>query len=81
MTVMANEAQSRDGMVAQVLVEVGKLGNQVAIIDTKLTVLPDHEARLRDLERRPSLRWPVIVGYLTTITPFYVLVIDLIMHR
>lgn len=43
-----------DGITGQVLAELRQLNVQMAIAQTKLDALPDHEARLRSLER---FRW------------------------
>lgn len=37
---------------AQVLIELGKLQTAVAVTNERLAVLPDHESRLRELERQ-----------------------------
>jgi hypothetical protein len=42
-------------MLAQVLLEQGKLSAQLAVVTEKLNAVPDHEQRLRALERA---RWP-----------------------
>jgi hypothetical protein len=39
---------------AQILVEIGKLQTQVAVMDERLKAIPDHETRLRDAERERS---------------------------
>jgi hypothetical protein len=40
---------------AQILVKLGEMGAQLAVIGEQLKSIPDHEARLRALERA---RWP-----------------------
>lgn len=45
-----------DGTIAQVLIKLGEVGAQLAVISEQLKAIPDHEARLRKLE---SARWPV----------------------
>jgi hypothetical protein len=48
---------SHDGAVlAQILLEQGRQGTQLAVIDSKLAPIADHETRLRALER---FRWSV----------------------
>jgi hypothetical protein len=55
-------APTTDGMLAQILVEQGKQGTRLAVISEKLSVLPDHEDRLRALERfRFTLMGAVVV--------------------
>lgn len=49
------QQQSNDGgsvvaLVSQVLVEQGKLGAQLAVMDEKLKAVPDHESRIRSIE-------------------------------
>lgn len=39
-----------DGQNAQVLMKLGEMGAQLAVINEKLSTLPDHESRLRSLE-------------------------------
>jgi len=44
-----------DGTLAQILIKLGELGTQVAVLGEKMNDLPDHESRLRYLERtRPG---------------------------
>ncbi len=43
-----------DSVSSQILVEVGKLQAQVAVMDERLKSVPDHEARLRHLERESA---------------------------
>lgn len=69
------------GIQAQILVELGKLSTAVAVLDTKMGDVADHETRIRGLEARPSLRWPLIIGFITAIIPVYALVIELIVRR
>jgi hypothetical protein len=45
------DTPQQDGLTAQVLVEIGKLQTQVAVMDERLKQIPDHEQRLRDGER------------------------------
>lgn len=40
-----------DGQLGQVLYALGELRSDVAVIKTKLEDVPDHEQRIRDLER------------------------------
>jgi hypothetical protein len=40
-----------DGLLAQILLEQGRQGTQLAVITEKLSSLPDHETRLRNLEQ------------------------------
>lgn len=51
MTTPAATRNTTDGMLAQILVEQGKQGVQLAVIAEQLKVMPDHESRLRALER------------------------------
>lgn len=48
---------SSDGeaTAAQILVKLGEMGAQLAVIGEQLKDIPDHEQRLRALERA---RWP-----------------------
>lgn len=39
-----------DGQIAQVLIELGKLSTDVAVIKDRLQIVSDHEARIRVLE-------------------------------
>lgn len=43
-------------LLAQILLEQGKLSSQMAVMSEKLNAIPDHEARLRALEKA---RWPL----------------------
>jgi hypothetical protein len=45
-----------DGVPAQILIKLGEMGAQLAVIAEQLKDIPDHEARLRVLERA---RWPL----------------------
>jgi hypothetical protein len=47
---MSNNAPS-DGMLGQILVQQGVMGEKLAVITTKLEAVPDHEARIRALEK------------------------------
>lgn len=49
MTAPAPTAPSAD-MSGQILLELGKLSTQIAVMDEKLKDLPDHETRIRMLE-------------------------------
>jgi hypothetical protein len=40
-----------DGIAAQILVKMGEIGAQVAVIGEQLKAIPDHETRIRSLER------------------------------
>ena len=42
--------QAPADMSAQILIELGKLSTQIAVMDEKLKDLPDHEHRIRLLE-------------------------------
>ena len=48
---MADTQISGDGTQAQILLELGKMNTKLAVMDTKLDAIPDHEARIRSLER------------------------------
>ena len=39
-----------DGTLAQILLKMGEMGNQLAAIGEQLKALPDHENRIRGLE-------------------------------
>ena len=69
-----------DGTLAQILIKLGELGTQVAVLGEKMNDLPDHESRLRYLERtRPGkLSW---VRDAALMAPMYGLVVDLIATR
>jgi hypothetical protein len=44
--------QQLDGaLLAQILLEQGKQSTQLAVMDTKLSAITDHESRIRSLER------------------------------
>jgi hypothetical protein len=45
-----------DAVPAQILIKLGEMGAQLAVITEQLKDIPDHEARLRVLERA---RWPL----------------------
>lgn len=45
-----------DEVPAQILIKLGEMGAQLAVISTQLQAIPDHEQRLRALERA---RWPL----------------------
>jgi hypothetical protein len=45
-----------DGVQAQILIKLGEMGTELAVIGERLKDIPDHEARLRVLERA---RWPL----------------------
>jgi len=47
---------SGDEFPAQVLIKLGEMGAQLAVITEQLKSIPDHEQRLRALERA---RWPL----------------------
>ena len=56
-------APPAEGMPAQILLKLGEMGEKLAVINTKLDALPDHEARIRALERfRFTLAGLSIVG-------------------
>ena len=38
------------GMLAQILLKQGEMGTQLAVMNTKLDAIPDHETRIRVLE-------------------------------
>lgn len=40
----------------QILIKLGEMGAQLAVISEQLKAIPDHEARLRKLE---AARWPL----------------------
>jgi hypothetical protein len=44
------QMQPQDGMLAQIMMELGKQSTQLAVISEQLKGLPDHESRLRILE-------------------------------
>jgi hypothetical protein len=51
------------GMLAQILLKQGEMGTQLAVMNTKLDAIPDHENRLRALERfRFTLAGLSVVG-------------------
>lgn len=63
MTMPAAPAVPAEGMLAQILVKQGEMGEKLAVISTKLDDLPDHEQRIRALERfRFTLAGLSIVG-------------------
>lgn len=39
-----------DGGMAQILVELGKISTQIAVMDERVKAIPDHESRIRLLE-------------------------------
>lgn len=43
--------QGSDSTIAQVLIKLGEMGTQLAVIQAGMAALPDHENRLRVLER------------------------------
>jgi hypothetical protein len=43
-------AANPDGMLGQVLLELGKISTQVAVLGEQMKDVPDHEQRLRALE-------------------------------
>ena len=45
-----------DGTSAQILIKLGEMGAQLAVINEQLKPIADHEQRLRDLEKA---RWPL----------------------
>lgn len=45
-----------DSTAAAILVELGKMGAQLAVIGEQLKAIPDHENRIRKLE---AARWPL----------------------
>ena len=55
-----------DGMLAQILVEQGKQGTQLAVISEQLKAVPDHEARLRAVEAQIPPHLEERVGSLET---------------
>lgn len=40
-----------DGPISQVLLKLGEMGTDIAVIKEKMTVISDHEFRIRSLER------------------------------
>lgn len=51
MTMPQTPAEQDGAVQAQVLMSLGKIEVQLAVINEKLNSIPDHEARLRRLER------------------------------
>ena len=50
-------------ILAQILIEQGKLSAQLDVIDERLKSIPDHETRIRALERwRYALPTSVLLG-------------------
>lgn len=43
-----SEQSSANGIQAQVLIKLGEIGTDVAVIKSQLTILPDHEQRIRE---------------------------------
>ena len=63
MTAPQSVTTPAEGISAQILVKVGEMGEKLAVISTKLDALPDHEARIRALERfRFTLAGLSIIG-------------------
>ena len=48
--------QTDDANAAAILIKLGEMGAQLAVIGEQLKSIPDHEQRIRDLERG---RWPL----------------------
>ena len=46
--------ETNDGTLAQILVELGKVSTQVAVIGEQLKAIPDHEQRIRANEAKLS---------------------------
>lgn len=46
-----SRAADPSGMIAQVLIKQGEMSTQLAVVLAKMEVLPDHESRIRQLER------------------------------
>jgi len=49
-----NDGQSQgatDGLLAQILLKQGEMSTQLAVIAETLKIIPDHENRIRKLER------------------------------
>ena len=47
----AEDPSSTNSMLAQILLEQGKQSTQLAVIVEQLKMLPDHESRLRNIEK------------------------------
>ena len=57
------DAMTGDAAAAQILIKMGEMSAQLAVISEQLKDLPDHETRLRSLERfRYTLAGLAIVG-------------------
>lgn len=48
---MSEPVPPHDGILAQILLKQGEMGTQLAVIASKLDSIPDHETRIRNLER------------------------------
>lgn len=46
----ATATQPQEGMTGQILLELGKISAQIAVMDERLKAVPDHENRLRLIE-------------------------------
>jgi len=77
--VVDNAGTPEGGILAQILLEQGKMSTQLAVISERISDLPDHETRIRTLERdRPGHgTWLRDVALML---PIYGLVIDLIVR-
>ena len=66
-------------MLAQILLTLGEVKTDIAVIKDRQSVLPDHETRLRHLESvRPGRGW--WLRDVAMLVPMYGLVIDLIVR-
>ena len=45
----------RDGLVGQVLIELGKISTQIAVMAKQMEAIPDHENRIRVLEKKNQI--------------------------
>lgn len=49
-------ASPESGILGQLLIKQGEMGTQLAVITEKLNAVPDHEFRIRSLER---FKWTI----------------------
>ena len=60
---MADIPEPGSATLAQVLVKLGEMSAQLAVITVQLGAIPDHESRLRALEKwRYSLPFAMLAG-------------------
>ena len=49
MTIMADTTQTADSFQSQILIKLGAMGEDIAVIKDRMTALQDHEQRIREL--------------------------------